>query len=197
MKTFIHSTAEVSPDCIVGEGTAIWHQAQIVGASSIGCRCTIGKGVYIGNGSDVGDDVKIQNYANLFGIRIEREAFIGPMVCSIEDPTPRSMSTAGVRKGQSDFQKMPVIVRRGASIGAGAILTPGTIVGRFALVGAGSVVSGVIPDFVLVIGNPARQCGYVCSCGQRLDIGTLKCQCGACFMLNNDTLTARSSNELQ
>lgn len=190
MCDLIHPTADVSPDCSIGEGTRIWNQAQITGATIIGSRCTIGKGVYIGNNSRIGNDVKVQNYANLFGITVENTAFIGPMVCSIEDASPRSMSALGTRKLQSDFEKKPVLVKYGASIGAGAILTPGSVIGRFALVGAGAVVSGVIPDFVFVIGNPARQCGYVCCCGQRLDTHTLKCVCGNTFSFEDGMLIA-------
>lgn len=165
----IHSTAEVAVTALVGEGTMIWHQAQVREDARIGAHCIVGKGVYIDLGVRVGDRVKIQNYACLYhGAVVEDGVFIGPHACLTNDRLPRAVTASGALKRNADWEEAGVLVRQGASVGAGAVVLPGVVVGRFALIGAGGVVTRDVPDHGLVIGNPAKLIGYVCRCGERL-----------------------------
>ncbi len=188
---FIHPTAEISPTCTIGSGTRLWHQVQVLGVVEIGRDCTIGKGAFIGDNTQIGDRVKIGNYANLFGAQVESEAFIGPMVCLIEDAAPRATNTDGTRKGPGDFARAPVTIRRGASIGAGAIVMPGVTIGAFAMVSAGAVVHKDVPNFVIAVGNPARFVGHACRCGKHLS-ETLVCSCGLRYRRVADNVVEQS-----
>ena len=165
----VYPTAEVSPQAEVGTGTAVWHQAQVREGARLGRNCIVGKGVYVDCGVCIGDNVKIQNYASVYrGATIEDGVFIGPYACLMNDKLPRAVKPDGSLKGADDWEVSPVLVREGASIGAGAVVLPGVTVGRWAMVGAGAVVTHDVPDYGLVWGNPARLHGYVCSCGERL-----------------------------
>ncbi len=165
----IHKTADVSPHAQVGEGTAIWHQAQVREGVSIGEECIIGKGVYIDFDVRIGSRVKIQNYACVYhGTTIEDGVFIGPHVCITNDKYPRAITPEGTLKRPADWEVGHVLVQYGASLGAGAVVLPGVVIGRFAMVGAGSVVTTDVPDHALVVGNPATVRGFICRCGKRL-----------------------------
>ena len=165
----IHTTAEVSPRAQIGEGTRIWRQAQVREGARIGRGCIIGKGVYIGVDVLIGDRVKIQNNASIYhGVTIEDGVFIGPHVCLTNDKLPRAITPDGQLKRDADWEVGPILIRYGASIGAGAIILPGVTVGRFALVGAGSVVTRDVVAHGLVVGNPAELVGFACACGHRL-----------------------------
>jgi acetyltransferase-like isoleucine patch superfamily enzyme len=165
----IHPTAEVSPRAQIGAGTRIWHQAQVREEAQLGRNCIVGKGAYIDTGVVVGDNVKIQNGAYLYhGVTIEDGVFIGPRVCFTNDTFPRSITLDGTLKTDADWEVGRTLVRYGASLGAGAIVLPDLIVGKFALVGSGAVVTRSVPDHGLVVGNPARLIGFVCRCGRRL-----------------------------
>ena len=169
-QVFIHPTAEVSPDAAIGAGTSLWNQVQVRAGARIGADCNIGKNVYIDANVAVGSRVKIQNNVSVFhGVTIEDGVFIGPHVCFTNDMQPRAITHQGAAKGQEDWRVGTTLVRYGASIGAGSILLPDITIGRFAMIGAGSVVTHSVPDYALIYGNPARQHGYVCQCGQRLD----------------------------
>jgi acetyltransferase-like isoleucine patch superfamily enzyme len=170
---YIHPTAEVSPGAKVGAGTHVWHQAQVREGVRVGCDCIIGKGAYIDFGVQIGKRVKIQNYALIYhGATLEDGVFIGPRACLTNDKIPRAITPEGMLKGDDDWQVGYTTIRYGASIGAGAILMPGVSVGRFAMVGAGAIVTHDVPDYALVAGLPARVAGYVCACGRRLRMGT-------------------------
>jgi acetyltransferase-like isoleucine patch superfamily enzyme len=173
---FIHHTADVAASASVGTGTQVWHQAQLMDGVQVGTGCTIGKGAFLGAGTRLGDLVKVGNYANLFGPTVEDGAFIAPLACVMEDPAPRAVNPDGTKKGQADFQRLPVTIRAGASIGGGALILPGVTVGRMAMISAGSVVHRDVPDHAVVAGNPARHVGYACVCGWRLD-EHLVCAC--------------------
>ncbi len=165
----IHPTAEVSPQAELGAGTRIWHQAQVREGARLGRDCIIGKGAYIDFDVKIGDKVKIQNYALIYhGATLEDGVFIGPRACLTNDRLPRAITPDGRLKGDDDWQVGPITIRYGASVGAGAILLPGVSIGRFAMVGAGAVVTHDVPDHALVVGHPARLAGYVCRCGRRL-----------------------------
>lgn len=168
-KVFIHPTAEISPEAIVGPGTSLWNQVQVREGARVGAACNIGKNVYIDANVVIGNYVKIQNNVSVFhGVTIEDGVFIGPHVCFTNDLQPRAITPQGTVKGQEDWVAGTTLVRYGSSIGAGSVILPSITIGCFAMVGAGSVVTRSIPDYALVFGNPARQHGYVCRCGQRL-----------------------------
>jgi UDP-2-acetamido-3-amino-2,3-dideoxy-glucuronate N-acetyltransferase len=193
----IHPTADVSPLAQIAEGTRVWQHVQIRERARLGSDCIIGKGVYIDTDVVIGNLVKVQNYVSIFhGVTIEDGVFVGPHACFTNDKFPRAITPDGNLKTDADWVVTPTLVRYGASIGAGAVILPGVTVGRFAMVGAGAVVTCSVPDYGLVVGNPARQVGWVCACGQRLQNDSLQepslylcpnCQCS--FHL--ETITAR------
>jgi acetyltransferase-like isoleucine patch superfamily enzyme len=165
----IHPTAEVSSTAGIDEGTRIWHHAQIREGVVIGQNCIVGKDVYIDFNVVIGNNVKIQNSALLYhGLTVEDGVFIGPRACTTNDQFPRAITSDGRLKLADDWEVGPIAIRYGASIGAGAILLPNVTIGRFALVGAGAVVTHSVADHGLVMGLPARLAGYVCRCGHRL-----------------------------
>lgn len=169
MPSWIHPTAAVAADAEIGEGTLIWHHAQVREGSRVGANCIIGKGVYIDTGVVIGDNVKIQNYASVYrGVMIEEGVFIGPHVCFTNDLLPRAINPDGTLKKEADWMVIETRVRRGASIGANSTIRCGVTIGEWAMVGAGSVVTRDVPPYGLVYGNPARLHGFVCPCGARL-----------------------------
>lgn len=165
----VHDTAEVHVSARVGARTQIWHQVQVGEGVAVGEDCVLGKGVYVASAAVIGDRVKIQNGCGVFGARLEDEVMLAPGVYLLEDPTPRAATPAGALKGWDDWNRQPVTVRRGATIGANAVVAPGVTVGRYALVAIGSAVNRDVPDHAIVAGNPARRVGWVCCCGKHLD----------------------------
>jgi acetyltransferase-like isoleucine patch superfamily enzyme len=181
----IHPTAEVSPAASIGSGTSIWNQAQVRERARIGVGCVIGKNVYIDADVVVGDRVKVQNNASVYhGVTIEDGVFIGPNVCLTNDRLPRAVNPDGSAKADTDWEVVPIRVRTGAALGASSVVVAGVTVGRWALVGAGSVVTRDVPDYALVVGNPAHRVGSACPCGQPLrdgpDGGAFVGPCPAC-----------------
>ena len=165
----IHATAQVSDHAQIGANTSIWNQSQVREDVSIGQGCILGKDVYVDFGVQIGDNVKIQNGSYVYhGTTIEGGVFVGPGVIFTNDKKPRAINPDGTLKGNDDWTVGKIRIAYGASIGAGSVILPNVTVGRFALVGAGSVVTREVPDHALVIGNPARQIGYVCKCATRL-----------------------------
>jgi UDP-2-acetamido-3-amino-2,3-dideoxy-glucuronate N-acetyltransferase len=177
----IHPTADVSPEARIGPGTRIWHQAQVRAGAVIGAQCNIGKGVYIDRDVVLGDRVKVQNRASIYrGVTIENGVYIGPHVSFSNDRYPRAVNPDGSPKSDDNWELVTTLVREGASIGAGAVVLPGVTIGRWALVGAGAVVTRDVPDQALVAGNPARVAGRVCVCGRPLDRAGEAWRCPAC-----------------
>ncbi len=165
----IQPSADVDPTAKIGQGTTVWHLAQIREDAQLGDDCIIGRGAYVGPGVTIGDRVKLQNYALVYEpARLEDEVFIGPAAVLINDVYPRSADPAGRLKRPDDWDALGVVVRRGASVGARAVIGAGVIVGRWALVAAGAVVTKQVPDFALVAGVPARRIGWVGRAGIRL-----------------------------
>jgi len=156
-----HPTAIVESDDI-GDGTKIWHFAHVRERSKIGKDCSIAKDVYIDAAVEIGNNVKIQNFVSVYrGVKIEDDVFIGPSVTFTNDLHPRA--------GIWNVEKItPTLVRKGASIGAGSVIICGVVIGEYAMIGAGSVVTKEVPPFGLVYGNPARLRGSVCYCGNKL-----------------------------
>lgn len=165
----IHSTADVSPDAHIGAGTSIWNQAQVRERARIGADCVIGKNVYVDVDVVIGDRVKVQNNVSLFhGVTVEDGVFVGPHVCFTNDRIPRAITREGALKTDDDWEISPILVRRGAALGANSTILPGVTIGRWAMVGSGSVVTRDVGDLELVAGNPARRLGSACPCGQPL-----------------------------
>jgi len=165
----IHPTADVSPLAHIGDGTSIWHHAQIRERVSIGSNCVVSKGVYVDADVVIGNNVKIQNYVSVYhGVTLENGVFCGPHCVFTNDKVPRAANPDGSLKSGSDWTVTQTRVREGASLGANATIMCGVTIGRWAMIGAGSVVTRDVPDYGLVWGNPARLHGFVCACGTRL-----------------------------
>ena len=159
---FVHESSYVDEPCEIGEGTKIWHFSHVMAGSKIGARCNIGQNVVISPQVTVGNNVKIQNNVSLYtGVVLEDDVFCGPSLVFTNVINPRSHIS---RKNEY----RTTLVRKGASIGANATIVCGTTIGRFAFVGAGAVVTKDVPDYALVLGNPARQTGWMCWCGTKL-----------------------------
>lgn len=165
----IHPLADVSPEADIGPGTAIWHHVQVREGARIGANCILSKGVYVDMGVVIGNNVKIQNYVSIYhGVTIEDGVFCGPHCVFTNDKLPRAINPDGSRKAADDWSISTTLVREGASIGANATILCGVTIGRWAMVGAGAVVTRDVPDYALVLGNPARIHGFVCPRGHRL-----------------------------
>lgn len=166
---YIHPTADVSKDAKIGSNTKVWHQCQVRKNAVIGDNCIMGKNVYIDHGVKICSNVKIQNNCSIYrGSEIEDGVFIGPNVCLTNDKTPRAITEDGKLKDDTDWKVDKTLVKKGASIGAGSMLLPGIVIGEFAMIGAGSVVTKNVPDYALVYGNPAKIEGYVDKSGKKV-----------------------------
>jgi UDP-2-acetamido-3-amino-2,3-dideoxy-glucuronate N-acetyltransferase len=161
MSIYIHPTAEVHPDSQIGEGTKIWHHAQVREKTKIGSNCVIGKGVYIDVNVRLGNNVKIQNGVSVYnGVDVEDNVFIGPNATFTNDLYPRATSV--------DWKVVRTRLRSGCSVGANATVVCGVVIGAYAMVAAGAVVSTNVPPFALVSGNPSRIVGSVCMQGHKM-----------------------------
>ena len=159
---FVHETSIVEEPVQIGPGTKIWHFSHVMPGVSIGPGCVIGQNVFIGRGVAIGANVKLENNVSVFeGVTLEDDVFCGPSSVFTNVTSPRSHVDR-----KSEFR--PTLVRKGATIGANATVLCGHTIGRYAFVGAGSVVTHDVPDHALVYGNPARLHGWVCQCGERL-----------------------------
>ena len=159
---FAHETAVVDLDCQIGEGTKIWHFSHIMSHSIIGQQCSIGQNVVISPEVTIGNRVKIQNNVSVYtGVICEDDVFLGPSAVFTNVINPRS---AIIRKNEYK----PTLVQKGATIGANATIICGITIGRYAFIGAGAVVTKNIGDYVLVVGNPARQTGWMSEYGHKL-----------------------------
>jgi UDP-2-acetamido-3-amino-2,3-dideoxy-glucuronate N-acetyltransferase len=159
---FIHPTAVVDEGATLGEGTKVWHFSHIMSDAVVGERCNIGQNVVISPGVILGSNVKIQNNVSLYtGVICDDDVFLGPSCVFTNVVNPRS---AVNRRGQYAQTR----VGRGASIGANATIVCGHDIGQFAFIGAGAVVTKQVPDYALVVGNPARQMGWMSEFGHKL-----------------------------
>lgn len=165
----IHPSADVADDAEIGPRTRIWHQVQVREGAVIGSECILGKGAYVDFKVRIGDRCKLQNSVFVFhGFNLEDGVFLGPGVMLLNDKNPRAINADGSLKSDSDWTASEAVVRYGAAVGGGAVVLPGVSIGRFALVGAGAVVTREVPDHGIVVGNPARLKGFACVCGNQL-----------------------------
>ena len=162
MDYFAHPTAVIDADCQIGEGTKIWHFSHLMPHCRIGQNCIIGQNVFVAEGVTIGDNVKVQNNVSIYaGVEVEDDVFLGPSMVFTNVLNPRSFI-----ERKSEFKQ--TLVRRGATIGANATIVCGCEIGRYALIGAGAVVTKSVPDYALVVGNPARPIGWVSAFGHTL-----------------------------
>ena len=159
---FVHESSYVDEPCKVGKGTKIWHFTHIMPNCEIGERCNIGQNVVISSGVTLGNNVKIQNNVSVYtGVHCEDDVFLGPSCVFTNVINPRS------HVSRKDEYK-ETLIGQGASIGANATIVCGNHIGRYALIGAGTVVTKNVPDYALMVGNPARQLGWMCQCGEKI-----------------------------
>ncbi len=160
---FAHPTAVIDPDCQIGEHTKIWHFTHVMPHCVIGRDCVLGQNVFVAEGVRLGNNVKVQNNVSLYtGVECEDDVFLGPSMVFTNVVNPRSFINR-----KQEFQK--TIIRQGATIGANVTIVCGCEIGRYAFVGAGAVVTKPVPDYALVMGNPARQTGWMSESGAKLE----------------------------
>jgi UDP-2-acetamido-3-amino-2,3-dideoxy-glucuronate N-acetyltransferase len=163
------SSADVSPDAVIGAGSSVWHLAQVRERAVLGSGCVVGRGAYIGPGVRLGENCKVQNYALVYEPAVLADGlFIGPAAVLTNDTHPRAVNPDGTLKSASDWEPVGVTVESGAAIGARAVCVAPVRIGAWAMVAAGAVVVQEVPDHALVVGVPARQVGWVSKAGQRL-----------------------------
>jgi UDP-2-acetamido-3-amino-2,3-dideoxy-glucuronate N-acetyltransferase len=179
---FVHESSYVDEPVSIGKGTKIWHFSHIMKGATIGEACKIGQNVVIGSTAILGNNVKVQNNVSIYdAVILEDHVFCGPSIAFTNVFNPRCEVS---RNTMDDYRK--TVVKRGASIGANSTIVCGNTIGRYAFIGAGSVVTKDIPDYALVMGNPAKIKGWMCQCGEKLSFNeksediTEKATCEAC-----------------
>ena len=171
---FAHETATIDDPCEIGEGTKVWHYSHVMKDCRIGKGCNLGQNVLVSPGVVIGDHVKIQNNVSLYtGVVLEDYVFCGPSMVFTNVINPRSEI-----ERKDEYRQTHV--KRGATLGANCTIVCGNTVGRYALIGAGAVVTKDVPDYALMVGVPARQMGWVCRCGIRLELADDRGECHAC-----------------
>jgi UDP-2-acetamido-3-amino-2,3-dideoxy-glucuronate N-acetyltransferase len=173
-KYFAHPTAVIDEPAEIGEKTQVWHFSHIMSGAKIGARCNIGQNVFIGADVILGNNIKVQNNVSIFdGVVIEDDVFCGPSMVFTNVFNPRSFISR-----KKEFRK--TVVKRGATIGANATVVCGYTIGRYAFIGAASVVTKDVPDYALVYGNPGRVRGWMCQCANEIVFKSGKAVCEAC-----------------
>jgi len=179
---FVHESAYIDEGVEIGSGTKIWHFSHILANTKIGEQCNIGQNVMIGPDVIIGKKCKIQNNVSVFkGVTLEDGVFCGPSMVFTNIYNPR----AEIRKMN---QVRPILVKHGATLGANCTIICGITIGRYAFIGAGAVVNKNVPDHAIVVGNTAKQIGWVCECGESL-LDDFEClSCGKQYRKENDEL---------
>ena len=171
---FVHESSYIDEPCQIGEGTKIWHFSHIMKDTVIGQNCNIGQNVVVSPNVIIGNNVKIQNNVSVYtGVICEDDVFLGPSCVFTNVINPRSFI-----ERKAEYRK--TTIKKGATIGANATIVCGYQIGRYAFIGAGSVVTKDVPDYALVVGNPARVVGYVCKCGNKLKKAGNEYICDSC-----------------
>lgn len=184
---FVHESSYVDDGVVIGAGTKIWHFCHIMSEAQIGETCNIGQNVFVGSRVKIGNNVKIQNNVSVYeGVILKDGVFCGPSVVFTNIYNPR----AEINKMG---QVLPTLIKQGASLGANCTIVCGVTVGEYAFIGAGAVVNKSVMNHALMVGNPIRQIGWVCRCGERLYaiVGTEEFSCLSCnnvYVKNNDGL---------
>ena len=191
---FAHPTAVIDEGCKIGKGTKIWHFSHIMAGADIGENCNIGQNVVVSPGVKLGRNVKVQNNVSIYtGVICDDDVFLGPSMVFTNITNPRSQV---IRKDSY----VTTIVEKGASIGANATIVCGNIIGRYAFIGAGAVVTKDIKPYALVMGNPARQTGWMSEYGHKLKFdvkGFAVCpESRERYRLENDIVTKISNQEI-
>lgn len=176
---FVHPTATVEDNAVIGDGSRVWHQAQIRTRAKIGARCIIGKGVFVDFDVIIGDDSKLQNYSCVYhGVTLGRGVFVGPHVVFTNDVRPRSTDPSFGMLKDGDWEVGETSVGDGASVGANSTILPNVRIGKWAMVAAGAVVTHDVEPYALVIGSPARRVSFLCPCGRKVNGPSCE-HCGA------------------
>lgn len=169
-ETHTITTADVSGQAFIGEGTKIWNFSHVREGARIGIGCIIGRGVYVGPGVCIGNHCKVQNYALIYEPAVlDDGVFVGPSAVLTNDTHPRAINPDGTLKLPQDWRAVGVHLCTGASVGARAVCVAPVTIGRWAMVAAGAVVTRDVPDYALVAGAPARRVGWVGEAGHRLE----------------------------
>lgn len=195
----VQDSADVSAEATIGDGSSVWHLAQVREKAVLGENCIVGRGAYVGTGVVMGDNCKLQNYALVYEPAVlGHGVFVGPAVVFTNDHFPRSVDPDGKLKRGDDWEAVGVTVHDGASIGARAVCVAPVTIGRWAMVAAGSVVTKDVPDFALVAGVPARRIKWVGRAGVPLVAegnGSWVCpESGERYIENNDVLTEAAAS---
>lgn len=176
---FVHESSYIDDPCEIGQGTKVWHFSHVMANSKIGENCNIGQNVVISPDVEIGDNVKIQNNVSVYtGVVLEDDVFCGPSMVFTNVINPRSHV-----ERKDEYRR--TLVKRGATIGANATVICGLTLGRYCFIGAGAVVTRDVPDYGLITGNPGKLAGFVCYCGDKLDVTekaahTGNVECGSC-----------------
>lgn len=178
-KFWSHKTAEVSDKAKIGEGTKIWHNCQVLGNAQIGKNCTIGHNCFIDSRARIGDNVKMESNTDVWDlVELKDYVFIGPSVVFTNDLNPRAKYS---KKDYPQYGKWkPTLIEEGVSIGANATIVCGNKIGKWAFIGAGSVVTKDVPNYALVVGVPGKAIGWVCKCGNKIEFKDEKISCLVC-----------------
>jgi len=179
MNPIIHKTAEISPGAKIGDRTTIWQNSIVLAGATVGDNCDIGHNCFIEGGARIGNSVKLKSNIDIWsGVTLESYVFVGPSVVFTNDLTPRAKYPK--RKFPEYGKLIPTLLKEGASVGANATIVCGTTIGKWAIIGAGSVVTRDIPDYGLVAGVPAKLAGWACECGNKLVFARQKARCRFC-----------------
>ena len=182
---FVHESSYVDDGAQIGEGTKIWHFSHVMSGAVIGKRCNIGQNVLISSRVNIGNNVKIQNNVSVYdNVTIEDDVFCGPSMVFTNVFNPRAHIS---RK----HEYLDTLIKRGATIGANATIVCGNTVGEYSFIGAGAVITRDVAPYSLVFGNPAKQHGWMCQCGAKLNVTKKPIMCQTCsdrYILDNKGL---------